>query len=67
MSGVKVIRNGPDGSMLTPVELKKTLEAKVSDIPVKPDDILFVPSSYAKVTPSRTAEFASAATIVAVQ
>jgi polysaccharide export outer membrane protein len=71
MNGVKIIRKGPDGMTLTPVELKKMLEAKVADIPLKADDILFVPSSTAKVLASRTAEVgmqaANAATVVALR
>jgi polysaccharide export outer membrane protein len=71
MNGVKIIRKGPDGMTLTPVELKKMLEAKVADIPLKADDILFVPSSTAKVLASRTADVgmqaANAATIVAIR
>jgi polysaccharide biosynthesis/export protein len=71
MNGVKIIRKGPDGMTLTPVELKKMLEAKVGDIPLKADDILFVPSSTAKVITSRTVEVgmqaANAATLVAIR
>ncbi len=52
----------------TPVELKKMLQAKTADIPMKADDILFVPSSVGKVVISRAAEAAvQAATIVAVR
>ncbi len=49
MNGVKIIRKGPNGMTETPVELKKMLQAKVADIPMKADDILFVPSSTSKV------------------
>jgi polysaccharide export outer membrane protein len=70
MNGVKIIRKGPDGMTLTPVELKKMLEAKVADLPLKADDILFVPSSAAKAFAARTAEVgvqaANAATLVAI-
>jgi polysaccharide export outer membrane protein len=70
MNGVKIIRKGPEGMTLTPVELKKMLEAKVADIPLKADDILFVPSSTAKAFAARTVEVglqaANAATIVAI-
>jgi polysaccharide biosynthesis/export protein len=71
MNGVKIIRKGPGGMTLTPVELKKMLQAKVADLPLKADDILFVPSSTAKVISSRTVEVgmqaANAATLVAIR
>ena len=52
----------------TPVELKKMLQAKAADMPMKADDILFVPSSVGKVVIARTAEAAvQAATIVAIR
>ncbi len=70
MNDVKIIRKGPDGMTLTPVELKKMLQAKVADMPLKADDILFVPSSAAKAFAARTVEVgmqaANAATIVAI-
>ena len=70
MNGVKIIRKGPNGMTETPVELKKMLQAKVADIPMKADDILFVPSSTSKVVMSRTVDAAmqaaSAASIVAI-
>ena len=51
----------------TPVELKKMLQAKAVDIPVKADDILFVPSSASKVLMTRTSEVAmQAATAVSI-
>jgi len=47
------------------------LQAKVPDIPLKPDDILFVPSSMSKVVMTRSVDLAlqaaSAASIVAIQ
>jgi polysaccharide export outer membrane protein len=70
MNGVKIIRKGPDGMTLTPVQLKKMLEAKVADLPLNADDILFVPSSAAKAFTARTVEVgvqaANAATLVAI-
>ncbi len=70
MNDVKIIRKGPDGMTLTPVELKKMLQAKVADMPLKADDIVFVPSSAAKAFAARTVEVgmqaANAATIVAI-
>ena len=71
MNDVKIIRKGPDGMTLTPVELKKMLQAKVADMPLKADDIVFVPSSKTKLIASRTVDMATqlttAATIVAIQ
>lgn len=71
MNGVKIIRKGPEGMTLTPIELKKMLQAKIPDVTLKADDILFVPSSTAKVIASRTVEVgmqaANAATIVAIR
>lgn len=71
MNGVRIIRKGPNGMTETPVELKKMLQAKAADIPMKADDILFVPSSTAKVVMGRTVDVAvqaaSAASIVAIR
>lgn len=67
LSGVKILRKGPNGMTETPVELKKILQAKAADILMKPDDILFVPSSLSKVVVARAAEAGiQVATIVAV-
>jgi polysaccharide export outer membrane protein len=44
----RLLRRGADGVVQTPIPLQKLLEGKVSDIPVKPDDILYVPSSRIK-------------------
>lgn len=67
LNGAKIIRKGPDGMLETPVQLKKILEAKVADIPMKADDILFVPSSSGKVFMSRSLEAAmQAATAVSI-
>jgi polysaccharide export outer membrane protein len=68
LNSAKILRKGPNGMTETPVELKKMLQAKTADIPMKADDILFVPSSVGKVVISRAAEAAvQAATIVAVR
>jgi polysaccharide biosynthesis/export protein len=67
LNGVKILRKGPNGLTETPVELKKILQAKAVDIPMKADDILFVPSSARKVVAARTAEAAlQAATAVSI-
>jgi polysaccharide biosynthesis/export protein len=49
VSGVRIIRKGPDGMVETRVPLKKMLEAKSPDINLQADDILFVPLSGARV------------------
>jgi len=70
LNGTRIIRRGPNGMTETPVELKRILQAKAHDIPLQADDILFVPSSAAKVLAGRTldvaAQAASAATIIAI-
>jgi polysaccharide export outer membrane protein len=67
LNGVKIIRKGPNGMTETPVELKKILQAKAVDIPMKADDILFVPSSIRKMLMGRTTEAAmQAATAVSI-
>ena len=71
LNGVRIIRKGPDGMTQTPVQLKKMLEAKASDIPLKADDILFVPSSASRVLMSRSIDVAvqaaGAASILAIR
>jgi len=49
LGGVRIIRKGPEGMTETKVPLKKMLEAKVPDITLEADDILFVPLSGARV------------------
>jgi polysaccharide export outer membrane protein len=49
MGGARIIRKGPTGMTETRVPLKKMLEAKVPDISLQADDILFVPLSGARV------------------
>ena len=44
----KLIRTTPQGRQEIPVDLKKTLSAKATDLPLQDNDILFVPSSAAK-------------------
>lgn len=48
LNGTRIIHKGPEGITETPVPLKKILEARAPDMPMKPDDILFVPSSVLK-------------------
>jgi polysaccharide export outer membrane protein len=48
LGGVKMIRRTQNGLEELPVPLKNLLHAKVADIPLEPDDILYVPSSRLK-------------------
>lgn len=71
LNGARILRKGPDGVSEIPVQLKKLLEAKSSDIPLQAEDILFVPTSARKILGSRTAEaalqMATAVSIVAIR
>lgn len=58
MGGVRIIRKGPTGMTETKIQLKKMLEAKVPDINLQADDILFVPLSGARVAAQRGMEAA---------
>jgi polysaccharide export outer membrane protein len=67
MGGARIIRKGPTGMTETNLQLKKMLEAKVPDVTLQADDILFVPVSGARVAASRTFEAAiSMATAVSI-
>jgi polysaccharide export outer membrane protein len=46
----KLIRTTPQGRQEIPIDLKKILSAKATDLPLQDNDILFVPSSVAKNT-----------------
>jgi len=53
----RIIRKGPDGGVTeTKVEIKKMLEAKIPDMQLQADDILFVPVSGGRVLAARTFE-----------
>jgi polysaccharide biosynthesis/export protein len=67
LGGARIIRKGPNGMTETPVLIKKMLEAKIPDVPLQADDILFVPVSGAKVFAGRTFDVAmTAATAVSI-
>ncbi len=68
LGAAKIIRKTPQGTMTeTPVHLKKILEAKAPDLSMQADDILFVPTSAAKIAAGRTVEAAvQAATAVSI-
>jgi polysaccharide biosynthesis/export protein len=71
LNAARIVRKGPSGLIIVPVQLKKLMEAKISDLPMEADDILFVPTSARKLLQSRTAEaavqMATAAGIVAIR
>jgi polysaccharide biosynthesis/export protein len=54
LNGTKMIRRTPEGLKDIPLPLKKLLEAKVPDVQLQPDDIIWVPSSRAKGIASST-------------
>jgi polysaccharide export outer membrane protein len=58
LNSAKILRKGPEGVSETPIELKKILRAQAPDIQMRPDDILFVPTSQGKVFGKRGAEAA---------
>ena len=65
----KILRKTPEGESRTEiaVNLNKILEGKLSDIPMQPEDILFVPSSVSKQATVRALEAAvQAATGLAI-
>jgi len=55
LSGSRLLRKGPSGQVTeTKVEIKKMLEAKIPDMQLQADDILFVPVSGGRVLAGRT-------------
>jgi polysaccharide biosynthesis/export protein len=67
LNAVRIVRKTPAGMTETRVQLKKMLEAKIPDVTLQADDILFIPVSGARVLAGRTFEAAmSAATAVAI-
>lgn len=71
LNSARIIHKGPSGLTQTPVHLKKLLEAKTPDVPLQPDDILFVPASSRKILAGRTVEtamqLAGTAALVAIR
>jgi polysaccharide export outer membrane protein len=64
LNDARIIRkdDGPTGVSETKVQLKKMLEAKLPDVPLQANDILFIPLSGAKVAAARSFEAAMAIT-----
>jgi len=71
MNGSKILRQTPTGLQEIAVPLKKMLQAKAQDEIMMKGDILFVPSSGAKIAAYKGTEvitsMATALTIIAVQ
>jgi polysaccharide export outer membrane protein len=71
LNGSRIVRKGPAGLIIVPVQLKKLMEAKISDLPMEADDILFVPTSSRKALQARTAQaavqMATAVGVVAIR
>ena len=55
VGGTKMIRRTPTGLQELPVPLKQLMHAKVADIPLKADDIVYVPSSRLKAAVNASA------------
>ena len=58
MGGTRIIRKTPSGMTETRIQLKKMLEAKVPDVTLQADDILFVPMSGGRVLAGKTLDAA---------
>ena len=67
LNGAKILRQTPNGVQQIPVQLKKVIQAKATDLPMLRGDVLFVPGSATKSALYRTAEAAmSVSTTLAV-
>jgi polysaccharide export outer membrane protein len=67
LSGATILRKGPTGTVQTPVDLKKILQAKAPDLQMQANDILIVPSSTGKILAGMTLQAAiQAATLISV-
>ncbi len=62
LNNSKILRQTPNGVQQIPVQLKKVLQAKATDMPMIKGDVLFVPSSAAKSVGYRSAEAAMSMT-----
>ncbi len=67
LSAARIIHKTPSGMTESKLEIKKMLEAKVPDVTLQADDILFIPVSAGKILANRTFEAAiNAATAVTI-
>jgi polysaccharide biosynthesis/export protein len=60
LGGARIIRKTSVGMTETPVHIKQMLEAKIPDVTLQADDILFIPISTARVAAGRSFEAAMA-------
>jgi polysaccharide export outer membrane protein len=63
LGGAKMLRRTPEGLHELPVPLKKLLRAKVPDISVQADDIIYIPNSRMKQIVNTGALITTAATV----
>lgn len=56
LGGARIIRKGPEGMTETRVPLKKILHAQAPDVPMQPNDILFVPGGVGKTVVGHSLE-----------
>ncbi len=56
LRSARIIRKGPSGIQEIPMPLNKILSADAEDVPLQPEDVLFVPLSRAKNAAQRSAE-----------
>ena len=66
VGGTKMVRRTPSGLQELPVPLKNILRGKTPDMPLTPDDILFVPSSHLKTVVAMSTVVATAAATAAI-
>ena len=67
LNGTKMIRHTPEGLKDIPLPLKKVLEAKVPDVELQPDDIIWIPSSRGKsIAGASTSTIISTLTTLAI-
>jgi polysaccharide biosynthesis/export protein len=65
LNGARILHKNSSGTLETPVQLKKIMQAKAPDIQLQANDILIVPSSTGKILAGRSLEAAmQAATII---
>ena len=61
LGGARIIHRGPTGMIETKIQVQKMLEAKIPDVTLQADDILFIPVSGGRVLAGRSFEAAMAA------
>jgi len=54
LKNAKIVRKSENGPTEVPVDVKKIMEAKAPDVPMQPEDVLFIPKSTAKNVGERT-------------